>query len=102
PGDRYENEACLERAEDGNTTGQFDPVGENSGEKEDDLNQVEFVLPQGLMLDAASSKVVKRSMKKGEERKKGPEKQKERKSSEVEQKPTYREESNCANKYQQK
>ncbi|CAG8737496.1 13776_t:CDS:2, partial [Cetraspora pellucida] len=50
--------------EDVNTTEQFDPVGENSDEKENNLNQVEFVLSQVLMLNAASSKVVKQSMEK--------------------------------------
>ncbi|CAG8830914.1 1415_t:CDS:2, partial [Cetraspora pellucida] len=74
PDNRYENEACSEQAKDGNMTGQFDLVGEISGEKKDELNQVEFVPPQGLILDAASSKIEKWSMENGEERKKGPKK----------------------------
>ncbi|CAG8818960.1 23860_t:CDS:2, partial [Cetraspora pellucida] len=56
PGDCYKNGSYLEQAKD--------------GEKEDELNQVEFVPPQGLILDAASSKVIEQSMKKGEEHKK--------------------------------
>ncbi|CAG8819988.1 22785_t:CDS:1, partial [Cetraspora pellucida] len=71
PGNHYENDACLEQVEDNNTIGQFDPVGEISDEKEDELNQVEFISLQSLMLDAASSKVEERSMRKCKEHKKG-------------------------------
>ncbi|CAG8630547.1 15855_t:CDS:1 [Cetraspora pellucida] len=52
-------------------TGQFDPVGEISDEKEDKLSQVRFTLPQGLILDAASNKIEEQFREKGEEHKKG-------------------------------